>query len=79
METKWCLLQGFSIYVDGLFMAQLAEPQSFFDVSGGDPITVNGSIVLCGRSDQVSDRFFNGKIAQFAVFNSSLTPQAVRH
>lgn len=58
-------------------MAHLASPQSFFDVSGGDPIYINGSLVLCGRSDNAAERFFNGKIAQFAVFDNALTPQMV--
>ncbi len=71
-------MQGFAIYVDGLFMAELEDPQPFFRVDGGSPLNLNGSIVLCGRSDQAIDRFFNGNIAQFAVFDQPLTPQSVR-
>lgn len=59
-------------------MAQLVEPQTYFNVPGGDPIYINGSVVLCGRSDLVPDRGFHGKLAQFTVFNDSLTSQGVR-
>lgn len=59
-------------------MAQLVEPQRYFTVPGGDPIYINGSLVLCGRSDLVPDRGFHGKLAQFSVFNDSLTSQGVR-
>ena len=69
--------QGFALYVDGLFTAQLTDPQPFFSVSGGDPIHLNGSVVLCGRTDQASDRFYHGNVAQFAIFDQALTSQSV--
>lgn len=30
---------------------------------GGSPFSLNGSIVLCGRSDGDAERFFDGSIA----------------
>ena len=58
-------------------MAGLEAPQNFFTVSGGDAIAASGNLVLCGRSDLASERFFDGKLTQLAVFNNALTTQSV--
>lgn len=59
-------------------MADLEAPQTFFSISGGDPVSAAGNLVLCGRADLGSERFFDGKLTQLAVFNNALTSQAVR-
>ena len=59
-------------------MAALDSPQSYFNLSGGLPIQVDGDIVLCGRSDLAADRFFDGLITQFTIFDNALTSAAVR-
>ena len=70
-------MQGFEIFVDGMYMAALTAPQTFFDVSAGDPLDIDGPVMLCGRSDQLNARFFDGKIAQFSLFDNALTNQTV--
>ena len=59
-------------------MAALQSPLSYYNLSGGSPIHVDGDIVLCGRSDLAADRFFDGRITQFAIFDNALTSAAVR-
>ena len=70
-------VQGFQIFVDGMYMAALTDPQPFFSVSAGQGFSIDGPIVLCGRSDLASGRFFEGKIAHFSVFDSPLTNATV--
>ena len=34
-------------------------------------------VVLCGRSDRSASRFFDGRVAQLALFDEALSPAAV--
>jgi hypothetical protein len=65
-------LQGYALYIDGALHANLTSPQAFFHVDGGDPINIDTNIVLCGRSDAQTSRFFDGRVAQLALFDTSL-------
>lgn len=78
-ERTWCdyTLQGFQIFVDGMYMAALSNPQQIFSVSAGDAMDIDGPIVMCGRFDQANARFFDGKIAQFSLYDSALTNSTV--
>jgi hypothetical protein len=40
-------------------------------------MSLNGTIVLCGRSNNMTERFFDGRLTQLAIFDSALTPDAV--
>ena len=69
---KLCrMLQGFQIWVDGLLMAQT-------DLNGGQPFANVSTIVLCGRSDLAPERFFDGKIAHFALYDQAIDNNTVR-
>ena len=70
--------QGYKLYVDGVERGVLAAPQRAFDVSGGGPINLDSAIVLCGRSDSDTSRYFDGRIAHFSVFDGALTPEQAR-
>lgn len=71
-ETEVSNVQGFAVYVDGTLHGNLTSPQEFFHVDGGDPINLDGEIVLCGRSDKQTSRFFEGRVAQLALFDAYL-------
>src|SRR5690348_16375813 len=43
------------------------------EVSGGEPVLLDGKITLCGRADLDSVRFFSGLLAQLSIFNTTLT------
>ena len=71
-------MQGYQIWVDGILLATADSANEIGTVDGGDPIFVDGDLVLCGRSDFSSDRFFNGKIAHMAIFDYPLDNATVR-
>ena len=64
-------LQGYQIWMDGLLMAQT-------DLNAGRPIVNVSSVVLCGRSDLATGRFFDGRIAHFTVYDQALDNNTVR-
>lgn len=48
-------------------------------VTGGDPIELDGEINLCGRAENSTDRFFDGSMAHLSVFNTPLSADNVRN
>jgi hypothetical protein len=65
------LLAHCRLYVDGALAAEAQGDRVYADangirhkVSGGGPMMLNGSIVLCSRADLSFERFFDGSIAQ---------------
>lgn len=44
---------------------------------GGDPISLNGYIHLCSRSNGDPDRHFDGSIAHLSLFDTTLSEQEV--
>ncbi len=58
------------LFVDGKRAGEIAEGRSYTNdqgvqttIDGGDPILLNGNVVLCSRSDATSERHFDGKLA----------------
>ena len=47
------------------------------EVDGGKPLEIDGSIVLCGRSDDTAQRGFTGSLAELALWNTAITAQQV--
>ncbi|GAB4817823.1 hypothetical protein N2152v2_004869 [Parachlorella kessleri] len=78
---KW---RGYRLFIDGQLAAEVAPGVAYVDgdgyakaITGGDPILLDGDIVLCGRADLNQDRFFNGHIANLMIFNTSLSAEQV--
>ena len=46
-------------------------------VDGGQPMNIDGSIVLCGRSDGDNARGYSGQLAELAIWDESLSEAAV--
>jgi hypothetical protein len=59
---------GFDLYVDGT----LASVERNY---GGGPIDPGGSVFLCARADVEGARFFTGRMARVAFFDTSLTAE----
>ena len=70
------MLQGFTGVPTATAMTAGSDGQPK-SVDGGDPIILNGTIALCGRSDNNTLRGFNGRLAQLSLFNASLTNSSV--
>lgn len=79
---------GFAIYVDGGLAAIWGPGQNgtteqvtgndFVQPDGGNaPLLPPGELVLCQRSDLTASRQFQGRIAQVALYNESLSPGQV--
>jgi len=72
--------KGFDLYVDGARRAGVgpgATAGDFFSVGGGAPLNLGSDIVLCGRSDASTARFFDGRVSQLSLFDKALDPAAV--
>lgn len=77
--------KGFEIYVDGEQVSSVDSNTIYRDangnrlaVTGGDPLELEGDIVLCGRNDLDPSRFFSGNIAHLMIFNESLTAEQMQ-
>jgi hypothetical protein len=46
-------------------------------IDGGKPMQLDGPIVLCGRSDNDTQRGYNGRLSQLAIFDTALSPLQV--
>lgn len=56
----------------------LSRPFSSLKKNAGAPLARSAvDIVLCGRSDRSASRFFDGRVAQLALFDEALSPAAV--
>lgn len=56
----------------------LRDPTDYWHVDGGAPLARSAvDVVLCGRSDRSASRFFDGRVAQLALFDEALAPAAV--
>lgn len=42
-------------------------------ITGGDPLTMDGDIHLCGRSDLDPQRHFSGRVAHLQLFDRALS------
>ena len=60
------------LFIDGQLMGEVSGPGS----DGGGPTVLNGSIVLCGRSNGDPDSFFDGSMAYLG--RASCAPQHVQ-
>ena len=72
--------KGFDLYVDGARRAGLGPESTvadYFSVGGGAPLNLGSDIVLCGRSDSATARFFDGRVSQLSLFDKGLQPSAV--
>jgi hypothetical protein len=58
-ESAACYDPHCRLYIDGQLMGEVSGPGS----DGGSPTVLNGSIVLCGRSNGDPDSFFDGSMA----------------
>jgi hypothetical protein len=47
-------------------------------VDGGQPMDIDGPLMLCDRADRLAGRTFDGSIAQLAIFNAALSENNVR-
>lgn len=74
---------GYRMYVDGQLAADLnartiASSQSpELHVDGGDPMNLTGSIVLCSRSDDPSDRHLDGNLAYLSLYDEALQGEQI--
>ena len=48
------------------------------NLTGGSPMVNVSHIVLCGRSDLAPERFFDGRIAHFALYDKAIDSATVR-
>ena len=46
-------------------------------VTGGGPMAITGPMFLCARSDLSPGRFYSGRLANLAVYNTSLSAAAM--
>ena len=85
--------QGYRMYVDGQLAADLnartvaaaagvsSTMQQYggteYHVDGGDAMNMTGSIVLCSRSDDPSERHFDGNLAYLSLWDQVLQDQQV--
>eukprot|EP00884_Botryococcus_braunii_P015271 jgi/Botrbrau1/2427/Bobra.0395s0049.1 len=72
--------KGYQMYIDGGLVAEMSPGSNNLQrsVDGGDPMYIDGKINLCARSNMMADRFYDGRIAQLSIFDSSLSPGEVR-
>ncbi|EIE21984.1 hypothetical protein COCSUDRAFT_56427 [Coccomyxa subellipsoidea C-169] len=75
---------GYCMYVDGKLAGQMQENATYIGsdgirrtVDGGQPMNIDGSIVLCGRSDGDNARGYSGQLAELAIWDESLSEAAV--
>lgn len=47
------------------------------DVDGGKAMSLDGDIVLCGRSDGTAQRGYSGSLAELAIWDTVITSQQV--
>jgi hypothetical protein len=84
--------KGYEVYVDGARRASIGGGSGlttsgdgpakvtagdYFTVGGGAPLNIGSDIVLCGRSDSATARFFDGRVAQLSLFDTGLGPEGV--
>jgi hypothetical protein len=48
------------------------------EANGGDALTIQGPLTLCGRAAGVDDRAFNGSLAHLMVFDAALEASDVQ-
>lgn len=48
------------------------------DLNGGNPMNIDGRITLCGRSNLLQGRFYDGRLVQLSIFDSALSPTAIQ-
>ena len=46
-------------------------------VTGGAPMAITGPMFLCARSDLSPGRFYSGRLANLAVYNTSVSAAAM--
>lgn len=78
-------LKGLQMYVDGTFVGEMRSGETYTDengdthqATGGAPITLDGTLYLCSRSDKDPARFFSGSLANLRIFNSALQAEQVK-
>jgi len=93
LDSQWHMLtltsqpgnaKGYVMYLDGVqvaginstvpIMASNGQP---LHVDGGDPMNLTGNIILCSRSDDPSERHFDGYLAYLSMWDSALNAQQV--
>lgn len=47
------------------------------NIDGGQPMNIDGKIVLCGRSDRDMTRGYSGQLAELAIWDGSLSSAQV--
>eukprot|EP00216_Chloropicon_sp_CCMP2111_P006625 CAMPEP_0198234118 /NCGR_PEP_ID=MMETSP1446-20131203/211_1 /TAXON_ID=1461542 ORGANISM="Unidentified sp, Strain CCMP2111" /NCGR_SAMPLE_ID=MMETSP1446 /ASSEMBLY_ACC=CAM_ASM_001112 /LENGTH=1741 /DNA_ID=CAMNT_0043914847 /DNA_START=161 /DNA_END=5386 /DNA_ORIENTATION=- len=78
--------QGYAVFVDGVLAATnflptlepLLAPNGLpYNIDGGDAMTLNGHIHLCGRTDIHPERHFKGRLSHLSLYDAALTPDSV--
>ena len=46
-------------------------------VTGGGPMAITGPMFLCARSDLSAGRFYSGRLANLALYNTSVSAAAM--
>ena len=62
-----CCESDCRLFIDGQLMGEVSGPGS----DGGNPMVLNGSIVLCERSNGDPDSFFDGSMAYLGKMTHS--------
>jgi len=78
-------IKGYVLYLDGQQVAGINATVPVFNsngtqlhVDGGDPMQLTGSIILCSRSDDPSERHFDGDLAYLSLWDQALSPAQVQ-
>ncbi|PRW58639.1 hypothetical protein C2E21_2984 [Chlorella sorokiniana] len=76
--------KGYRLFLDGMLVNEIQEgvsyttPEGFpIPVDGGDPILLDGNVVLCVRSDDPTGRHFDGRVAYLSLFDEALDDSQV--
>lgn len=49
------------------------DPAADVEVDGGDPLSLRGPLLLCGRYGGAASRAYGGQLAQLSVYDTALS------
>ncbi|EFN59099.1 hypothetical protein CHLNCDRAFT_137883 [Chlorella variabilis] len=71
--------RGYRMYLDGQLAGEVAEGRSYVSpegfpipIDGGDPMLLDGNVVLCVRSDDPGGRHYDGQLAHLGLHDTAL-------
>jgi len=74
--------KGVDFYVDGTLAGSMVEGISYANggiiATGGENMTLNGTLHLCSRVDENVDRFYSGSLAQLRIYNTAFDAPQVK-